>query len=144
MAGVSPGSAQVVEFGAPPRPQGTFQGVPVGTPFSHAVGAEFGSDLLEVLGRGSLPPSPARLDETHETQSVEDAPRLLDRPALQLRALQQVQGFAEAPVQAASRQAQATRVGERVVGSGAEPVGEFAQERGAQGGAGASGARVRL
>jgi len=57
---------------------------------SHAVAAEFGSDLLEVLGRGSLPPSPARLDETRGVQTVEDAARLLDRPALQLRAVQQV------------------------------------------------------
>lgn len=144
MAGVSPGSAQGVEFGAPPRPEGTFQGVPVGSPLSHAVAAEFGRDLLEVLGAGSSPAAPRALDEPDGVQLFEDAAGVLDRPALQLRASQQVQGLAEAPVQAAGCQAQAALVGERVVGARAELVGEFAQERGAEGGAGAGGARVRL
>lgn len=136
--------AHRVEFGSPPRPQGTFDGEPVGSTLSHAVGAQFDCDPVELLITGSMPAVSSPFDQAGLGQSFEDPRRLLDRPALQLRALHRVQRLVEAPVQVAGLKPQTGPGCEGVVGAGVQSVGEFVDESGAQGRAGAGGARVRL
>lgn len=136
--------AHGVEFVPPPGPQVTFDGIAFGATLPDARGTEVDRDSVKVLGRRALRPAPAEADEAGFGQSSEDPRRLRDRPALQLRALDRVSGFAEPPVQTARCEAQAAPAGEGVVGAGAKSVGVVADERGAQRGAGAGWARVRL
>lgn len=135
--------AQGVEFGTPPLPQGPFQGVPVGSPLPDTVRAEFDGNPIEVLAAGSLPPTARPLGQADLRQVLQDPAGLVEGPTLQAGALQRVEGLVEAAVHAAGLQPQPLP-GEGVVGAGAQSVVEVVDQGGAQGGAGAGGARVRL
>lgn len=107
------------------------------------MGAEFDGSPIEVIAAGSLPPTARPLDQADLRQVLQDPAGFVEGPSLQAGALQRVEGLVEAAVQAAGVQPQPLP-GEGVVSAGAQSVVEVVDQRGAQGGAGAGGARVRL